>query len=1035
MPYISVIASSNRIGGLDVLFSSLACQTFKDFELVLVDGLYDYRKELVAEQSQKYHFKTKHISQPNTGTSFALAINNGIVNSSGHIVYIIPDYTWVASDCLQIHANFHQNEKPNSNYALIGHFWDCALPALDKRFYRKYASPEVIFYREKQNNFLEEERKNYNNYIEDLNEKRLDPLMWSIFEKPFNNSIDPLTFEVSVPKLLKQEGLLQSDNIQNNCCVFKNESYVLENVLNINGLDESMDSSHGWHDQDFSDRLNALQGTKLYHKPNALVWTINPRPIMYARYRTRPVFANEAIWENSKKNKFKNPINSYSLREKRNSILTNKEKSPIIHSTKKPQISIICPTMRIGGLDTLFNSLERSTFKDFELIISDSLYHYRKDIVANKAKEYSFRYKHISPIADKFPIFSQAHSANSAIVQAEGDILLFITDYRYFTPDCLQKHFDFHQANPDNLGYAPGSKYLLPPPVKKGIPHYGRNADYDRYISDLKNGTLNEYMWSIFEGDIFSTNPELSTWPEIDRFKIGYDPKTIVPPGVEVPPTQIFTQSESVKTKLVLAANGFNEALDGAFNYVDIEFAHRLRNLFGLKWIGDNTNTIYRITGGDHIINKAKLVEDVQNKAQSIFQKYENGSTDPVNTWSLAATHTTNQIKKKENEKTKYSIQPSRNGKYMKIAFLFGAWSIGSRPLDFNNLWSSPRGLTGSDLGVAITAKEMAKLGHDVSLFTVHGTNKPDTWEGVKLYHIGEKNTLIDNTFDAVVSWSEPDILRDLPARPVKAVCMMLNDFTYCQPGFDNAVDVWTAPCQMLIDHLMTKPEAPPRHKFEVLYLGCEPSWYSDKRIPGLMFWASSPDRGLHLLLQEFPKIKKAVPHAELRIFYNFNYSSVEGMEPNSNNHPHFLELGHRARYMKEAIKRLEPLGVKMMGSVSRERMEEEMSMASVLACPTDTVAFTEGYSCTIAESHASYCVPVISDTDCLGHVYENSGAIVIKDIRKNLDQFTNQVIKALTDKQYADSVIQKCLAWAEEHTWAKATQKLETMIKERLRK
>lgn len=368
--------------------------------------------------------------------------------------------------------------------------------------------------------------------------------------------------------------------------------------------------------------------------------------------------------------------------------------------------------------------------------------------------------------------------------------------------------------------------------------------------------------------------------------------------------------------------------------------------------------------------------------------------------------------------------------KKMKIAFIFGAWSVGSRPLDFNNLWSNPRGLTGSDLGVAITAKEMAKLGHDVSLFTVHAGNRPNSWEGVKLYGVEEIPVVITSDFDAVISWSEPDVLRPIPKGPTRVVCQMLNDFTYCQPGYDKYVDVWTTPCQMLINHLSAQEGAPKKDKFVVLPLGCDPSWYSDQRIPGRVIWASSADRGLHWLLQEWPKIKAAVPFADLRIYYNFNYSSTEGMEPNSNNHPHFIEMGHRARYMKEAIKRLKHFGVLQVGSVSRDVMHQEMSMASVLAFSCDPIAFTEGFSVATLEAHASHTVPIITNADCLGSIYDNSGAIVIKTpLQNHLSDFTSSVIRALTDKAFADGVVSKCMKFAEKHTWAHSAIKLNEII------
>ena len=1245
-PYISVLIPTTRCGGLDVLFSSLELQKFKNFELILMDTLFEKRKDLVAQKAKDYSFIVKHLPQRNTAIHYCETMNSGLIQADGEIIYTMCDHTWIDKDCLQEHANFHRSKLSGQKYALIGHFADCKLPKLHKDFYRTYA-PNIPYYREdKENQYTVKERECYNNYIEDIESGKLDSMMWSIYETPFTTDTDPNTFEITLPKPILPVGEVESNNF-----ILKNESYVLDDVLVMNGFNEALDGAHGWQDWDFADRFTALTGTKLFSNSYIKTYTMNPRNIMYARKRDTDMFKNEEVWEEGKRTQFKNPINSYSVREIRQKRIMTKN---------KPYISIICPTMRLGGLDTLFNSLERQTFKDFELIISDSLYQYRKDIVADKIKQYSFRCKHIAPINDKFPIFSQSHAVNSGIVQAEGDVILFTTDYRYFMPETLQKHADFHRQNADNVGYAPGSKFLLPPTRKEGVPSYGRNDNYSQYIEDLKSGKLNEYMWSIFANDIFSNPQDFSTWQEIDRLKIGYDPKIDIQKGDEVPPHQIFTQSESVKTKIVLAANGFNEALDGAFNYMDIEFAYRLHSFFDFKWIGDNTNPIYRITGGDKIIDKAQLIQEVQDVAESICRKYENGSKDPVNTWSLSKVHSDNQnkmirestieyfgrnfkavdwhlipgnngsddpwldeesIRQKHwnsfssgqvvidigacfglytlpalmqgcrviafepniefanqiaesvamnegfskryqchniglwnktvfpselekpvldwckiktlplttlDEITKnmdrvdmikmdvegaeagvmeaaietikrykpsfliedhtglysypdlhktrekilsilaehnYTVQmelfggppPPGGGRWfiiahppnkteissvkeaqpisvnnkLKLAFLFGAWSIGSRPLDMNNFWTSSRGATGSDLGVCITAREMAKMGHDVSLFTVYAGTQQMTWEGVKLLNISEKNN-IDDSFDAVISWSEPDILRDLPKKPVKIVCQMLNDFTYCQPGYDNCVDLWTAPCQMLINHLTSQANSPPKEKFVVLPLGCETSWYQkDQKVSGRVVWTSSADRGLHNLLQEWPKIKASAPHATLRIFYNFNYSSVEGMEPNSSNHPHFLEMGHRARYMKEAIKKLKDLGVEHIGSVSRERMQQELSEAEVFAFPCDTIAFSEGFSVSTLEAHASGTVPIITDMDCLGEVYKNSGAIVIKDIKHNLASFTQSVIRALNDKSFASGIVSQCQKFAKEHTWTKSTQKLETIIKD----
>lgn len=377
------------------------------------------------------------------------------------------------------------------------------------------------------------------------------------------------------------------------------------------------------------------------------------------------------------------------------------------------------------------------------------------------------------------------------------------------------------------------------------------------------------------------------------------------------------------------------------------------------------------------------------------------------------------------------SKEPSKElSKKLKLAFIFGAYSIANRPLDFNNLFDDPRGLTGSDLGVVITAKEMAKRGHDVSLFTVYKNNKPDLWENVRLYNFDQISTVIGPDTDAIISWSEADVFKFVCDKPVRVVCEMLNDFSFCQKDFDNYVDVWTAPSQMLLDHLVK--QGTDKNKWSVLPLGCDFSWYKDvPRIPGRVVWTSSGDRGLHLLLQEWHKIKAAVPEANLKIFYNFGFDHINGIEPDDNTQsPLMKEMAHRIRYIKEGIKKLQHLDVEHVGSVSRNRMAEELNKAMVLAYSFSSVSnFTEGFSTSILESCCAGVVPIISSADALKQIYNNVVPMVPAPVEKHMEEFNSLVIKGLTDNIFRNEVIDKCKAFAKKHTWAEATEKLEQII------
>lgn len=373
----------------------------------------------------------------------------------------------------------------------------------------------------------------------------------------------------------------------------------------------------------------------------------------------------------------------------------------------------------------------------------------------------------------------------------------------------------------------------------------------------------------------------------------------------------------------------------------------------------------------------------------------------------------------------------------MKIAIILGSMSVGSRPLDFwyNNIFESSRGATGTDIAFCMISKELQKLGHEIHMFTIHAQpeHKPDTWECCKLYNFTDIYKIIDDSFDSIISLNEPDVFRGINSKALRICYQFLNDYTYCLNEFDNHVDHWVNVCESHKKYLATQARAPSTDKCSIIPLGVDPDWYMDQRVPGRVIWTSSADRGLHNLLEIWPKIKEAVPYASLRIFYHFEYGQLLEVEPNdfSQHHFHTVEMANRLRYIVEAIKRLKNLDVVHCKSVSRNQIVKEMNEASVFAFPCDTVATTEGFSVSTLEAHASFTVPVITDQDCLGSIYNNSGAVVIKSpVRQNLSEFTDAVIKGLTDKIFADGVIEKCREFAFNHTWANTAKMMEQLVR-----
>lgn len=379
----------------------------------------------------------------------------------------------------------------------------------------------------------------------------------------------------------------------------------------------------------------------------------------------------------------------------------------------------------------------------------------------------------------------------------------------------------------------------------------------------------------------------------------------------------------------------------------------------------------------------------------------------------------------------------------MKIGFVCGLYCLGGEHngFDFDNLWDDPRGLTGSELSFIQYARGLAKRNHDITLFTV-SKNGYSKWDGLEIRPLSALNDL-DESWDCVCSWNEADVLRSVPDKALRLVNLQINDLSQYAPGYDDYVDVWISPSDahrarmIATDHTYKEyTYKPDPDEWEVLYNGCDPSSYNSRmaRVSGRVIWASSPDRGLHWLLQAWPKIKRNVPHAHLKIFYKLQpwLDSMAGKEfPN----PDWMELAYRATYVREALRRLHNHDIEIVGSISRRQINEEMSQAQVLAYPCDTVNWTEGFSVTLMEACAAGVVPVTTDVDALGEIYGGAVVMVRSPVGERLDKFVDAVSRALTDADFRSEVTSKTTALANSYVWDGLTAKLEEIITKHLRR
>ncbi len=386
----------------------------------------------------------------------------------------------------------------------------------------------------------------------------------------------------------------------------------------------------------------------------------------------------------------------------------------------------------------------------------------------------------------------------------------------------------------------------------------------------------------------------------------------------------------------------------------------------------------------------------------------------------------------------------------MRIAVLFGPLCLSFRgSFDFDNIRTDPRGLTGSEIGFIRIAECLQELGHEVSLYT---TAAQKEWKGMPVRPWDSDK----QPCDAAIAINEPDLLRDFGGKARVRVCeSWLNDWTFCFPDFDKHVDRFISPSEPHLEQVLNNPDwrhvhvtadtprghhmfTPDPAKWQVIPLGCDPFRYEagmatrpgegrtpahegrPVKIRGRVVYCSSPDRGLHWLLQEWPKIKVAVPHATLHIFYRLR-DWVKTFD-NTPYFPPIEKLRARALYIAEALRRLEGMDVTVRDSVSRETIEREMAQAEVLAYPCDTTSWSEGFSCTVLEACAARACPIITDCDALGGIYR--GHTVVMPLA-DISAWSDMVIQALRDEGFRGMINAEARAFAEETTWKKHTESL----------
>jgi len=231
-------------------------------------------------------------------------------------------------------------------------------------------------------------------------------------------------------------------------------------------------------------------------------------------------------------------------------------------------VSVIMATARssypIVGLSNVYvleptlHSLEKQSFRDFELIIVDALYPAKKEWI--EKRKWSFPIKYVPPHPNhRFwldrGLWNVAGMLNTALLYAEGELIVRIDDASEI-PDVnyLQKFWDAYQQG--YFALAMHTRY------RRGRQAYF-NEEYCREGYDIARepASRRDILLNFFkEGDPIRD----TRWPTVERH------------GRMIAPPEWFYGFSSFSLEAALKINGFSELCDPVKGQEDQNFGVRL---------------------------------------------------------------------------------------------------------------------------------------------------------------------------------------------------------------------------------------------------------------------------------------------------------------------------------------------------------------------------------------------------------------------------------------------------------------------------
>lgn len=337
----------------------------------------------------------------------------------------------------------------------------------------------------------------------------------------------------------------------------------------------------------------------------------------------------------------------------------------------------------------------------------------------------------------------------------------------------------------------------------------------------------------------------------------------------------------------------------------------------------------------------------------------------------------------------------------------------------------------GGEAGALQTAFALSEMGHQVTYCSVA---LPGSYRGVTFCPLQDFFQVYwkGGPWDAVAAWSVMWPLKFAVEGEARLFVQQLNDIAYTA-GWWNHTDLLVSPAWTHADFLKTY--FPPGVEIAQHAVGngvdlkLFPLPLVDPAMrPMQAGWWSSPDRGLHHVLKAWPLVRRRVPGATLKVFYQVHkYIERARMWGGRAS-----LLGHSLGRMLEATVND---GVELVDQIPRRALAKAQMQTRIQSYPCDPEGFTEGFATSILEALAAGCLPVLRPVDALPELWDGVVRWVEDDVLGEdfTERLADHLVWGLTewaeDSRRSPS-LEEMRARAEQWPWSVVGREMEVAIK-----